>query len=245
MNIQDLAHLARIEKITTKKFVSDVTLQKQITNIVSPSYEDSTTLLAREIKSCNEIYLAKDQNQQIHSFFMIGWSDLVVDNQQIPAVYLGLSATSATTKNRGYVRLLFEKFFKEAYAWEEKNQQKLVLWHTTASPSIFHAFNLLLDYNEPDKDGDYTDAGQKIALAICQKKGWQQNVSSQHPFVLHGVAENTLYSKEEFSRLGKICQKNNFTLFNQLNINERKGDRLLRISRLSPQKYPNDPKTTF
>jgi hypothetical protein len=58
MNIQDLAHLARIEKITTKKFVSDVTLQKQITNIVSPSYEDSTTLLESLI-----IMFATETNQ--------------------------------------------------------------------------------------------------------------------------------------------------------------------------------------
>jgi hypothetical protein len=237
MNIQDLASVVHIEKIATQELLSDATLQLKIKNIVSPSYEDSTTLLAREIKSCNEIYLAKDQNQQIHSFFMVGWSDLVVDNQQTPAVYLGLSATSAITKNTGFVRLLFEKFFTEAYAWEEKNQQKLVLWHTTASSSIFHAFNLLLDYNEPDKDGNYTDVCQRIALAICQKKGWLKNISRQHPFVLYGIAENTFYSKEEFSRLEEICQKNNFTLFNQLNINERKGDRLLRISRLSPKKY--------
>ena len=52
---------------------------------------------------------------------------------------------------------------------------------------------------------------------------------------MHNIATGTRYSKIEHERIERICREKNFTLFKKLNVDEAKGDRLLRISRISQQ----------
>lgn len=228
-----------------KEFLQDIQITAQKTSIVnlkptdklyqklwelaSPSYEDPTAVLNRDIQQCDTLYLAKDQNSELLSFFMVGWGKISVNNIDLTAIFLGLGATSSSTKNTGIIRNLFEALISDARQWEIKNKQKLILWHTTISPFIFHAFNLMFSDNEPRNDGSYSAAGKEIALAIRKGKGWPVDLQS-HPFILKNVAKNTFYSKSENERIKKICLEKNFTLFKDLGISERNGDRLLRIS---------------
>ena len=50
--------------------------------------------------------------------------------------------------------------------------------------------------------------------------------------MLHGIAENTLYSEAESARIERICKAKGFTLFRDLGIDEREQDRLLFVATL-------------
>jgi hypothetical protein len=218
-----------IKKISRSLLISNSELCKLIFDLVSPSYVNVNAIIKRELSYCDQVYLGYDGSSNLITFFMVGRDDIKINDQATPTYYLGLSATSSSTKNSGLVRLLYQAFINDIQQLEEEIGQRVILWHTTATPSAFHAVNLLFVENEPSEDGSYSNKSEIIALAIRHKKGWG-TTNLRHPFILHGVAHNTLYSTQEAERLRNICLKKKFTLFNELGINERQGDRLLRIS---------------
>jgi hypothetical protein len=219
----------RIEKVSMSQLLTNRIILQIIYDIVSTSYVDSSSVMNREIEYCDQVYLAYDDQQNLCSFFMVGEDKLIFKDMTLPSFYMGLSATSIETKNTGIVRLLYQAFMHDISLMEKQIGQKVILWYTTVTPSVFYSINQIFVNNEPMVDGSYSEKGKEIALAIQNKKGWKIN-SDGHPFVLKGVAHNTLYSKHEAERINKICREKNFTLFNDLEIDESKGDRLLRIA---------------
>jgi hypothetical protein len=218
-----------ISKTSINKLHSDSAFYKLIYDLVAPSYVDPTAMMLRDIANCDRIYLAHDKHGILCAFFMVGQDKIYFKNNLIDIFYLGLGATSTKTKNSGMICLLYQAFINDVQLLESQLGKRIPLWHTTVIPSVFHVFNIMFEDSQPDVKGSYTEEGKILASAIRAKKDWiiQPN---DYPFVVKGVAHNTLYSEEEVARIQKICKEKNFTLFDELGIKEKNGDRLIGIS---------------
>jgi hypothetical protein len=221
-----------IQTIASDTFRYDASLKEEIFNLLSPSYEDPTSLLEREVEHCDTLYVARDIDGRLMAFFLVAWEPLTFNGKTLPSVYLGLSATSQETKGSGIVRNLYERFRCDASSWERENRRQLVLWATTATPSAYAGVNLLFDQVAPCADGSYSRWAACMARIICRRFSLADTEPDSNPFVLRAVAHKTRYSDAEVERISKIVEKTNFTLFQHLEIDERRGDRLLLICRL-------------
>lgn len=218
-----------IKKVSISELIKNLDLYQSVYNLALPSYVNPDAMLKRDIDSCDRIYLAYDNQAKLCTFFMVGQQKLILNGNPLVSFYLGLGATSMATKNSGIIRQLYQAFIHDVQELEAKINQRIPLWHTTATPSVFHAFNQMFVENEPDGNGLYTEKGKSLVLAIRSEKGWNYQVN-EHPFVVKNIAHNTLYSDSEVARIKQICIEKNFRLFDELGIDERKGDRLIRIS---------------
>lgn len=236
---KNVIHL-NIITLEREEFINSQALLYEIKEITAPSYEDPTALIMRDLNHCNKLYLGRESNGKLVTFFMVGWETILLDKKPIQTVFLGLSATREDQKDSGIVRHLYQRFVTDAQAWEEAHQQRLLLWYTTATPSVFYAANLTFSENQPHDDGSYTEDGKAYVLALRKYMGWPFFIEG-HPFVVKGIAEKTRYSYAEKKRINYIVKRSNFSLFTDLNIDETNGDRMLRICRV-PFKKKNRAK---
>lgn len=217
-----------IQLLDKTDFIGNTSLQQSMLGIIRPSYVDPLPVFNREIQRCNKLYLAI-QNKTLVAFFLVSWESLEFQGKVIPAIFLGLSATSMETKNTGIVRNLYKRMLEDVKKWEETNQQQILIWATTATPSAYYAVSLLFPQLEPRSNGSYSEQGEQLALAIRKKMGWENTNKTGHPLVLHNVAKGTRYSPTESQRIAQVMAKSSFTLFSKLAIDEQNQDRLLLI----------------
>jgi len=220
-----------IQTIPSGAFRYYAGLKQEIFSLLGPSYEDPTSLLERELAHCDTLYVARDPSGRVMAFFLVAWEPLSVNEEILQSVYLGLSATSQETKGSGIVRNLYARFIFDAISWEKENQRRLLLWATTATPSAYTAAHVICDEVAPRADGSYSPWAREVARVVRQRFGLPDLETGPNPFVLSAVAHKTRYSKAEVERISRIVEKSNFTLFRQLEIDERRGDRLLLICR--------------
>jgi len=226
-----------VYEIRDGAFREDANLRLAIMQLVQPSYEDPTALLAREFEHCDTIYLARDDDDNLVAFFMVAWETLLFKGEALPTVYLGWTSASETARAsrvvwRDFFEQLYGSFFSDALNWEKESGRRLLFWGTTATPSGYFALQRGFVELEPRIDGEYSAEGAEIAGLLRRRMGITDQVSECHPFVLHGVAADTRYSAKEAERIELICRKKSFTLFKELGVEERDGDRLLFICRL-------------
>jgi hypothetical protein len=198
-------------------------LHDRMLSILTPSYIDPKPLFNREIQHCDRIYLAEDNHNELVSFFLVAFQNEAAPDE----IYLGLSATSQSTKNSGTVRVLYSQCADDIRERETKRGAPFVIWSTTASPSAFHGGRLFWDC-EPDARGTASQDAREAAARI--QKRIVTSTRSENPFVLRGVADPVRYSELERRRIGEIVTKTGFDLFNRLSIDEARGDRLLVIA---------------
>ncbi|KYQ94387.1 hypothetical protein DLAC_11597 [Tieghemostelium lacteum] len=225
-----------IQTLELKDFINNHFILQEIKDIIAPSYEDPSSMLKRDLSHSNKLYIARERDGRLITFLMVGWENVLFKGQNIPTVYIGLSATRQDQKNTGIVRYLYKRFLGDAQAWEQVHQQRLLLWYTTATPSAFHVSNLM-EESQPNIDGSYTEEGKKLILALRDHKKWPAFIEG-HPFIVKGIAEKTRYSVLERERIKKIEEGKNFTLFTELGIDETQGDRMVCIGRV-PSKVPS------
>lgn len=232
------AYPIEIKLLDKTDFIGNNSLQQSLLEIIRPSYVDPLPVFNREIQRCNKLYLAT-QNKVLVAFFLVSWESLEFQDKVIPAIFLGLSATSAETKNTGIVRNLYSRMLEDVKKWEDANQQQILIWATTATPSAYYGVSLLFPQLEPRSDGSYSKQGEQLAFAIRKKMGWENANKTRHPLVLHNVAKGTRYSPTENQRISQVMVKNNFTLFSKLAVDEKNQDRILLICQ-TPS--PEEPK---
>lgn len=210
--------------VTSEPFENESGLINELHETLQSSYIDPTILIEREIQRCDTLYHLRDNHGAIVAFFMVGWHTLDIGDTSQSAVYLGLSATRQDMKGTGRVRHVYQQFMRDAIAWEQRTGEKLILWFTTATPSVYHAARQLFEGLEPRANRTYSAQNRHVADALRNHLGVDKG---DHPFVLYGMAPQTRYSKQELDRINWISRTHNFTLFDALGIDERKGDRLL------------------
>jgi len=163
----------------------------------------------------------------VSCFYLTGWRPLRVGQEVMPAVHLGLSVTRQVTKNTGQIAALYHACLDDTRRWEAQHGRSLVLWCTTASPTVFLVYSQFLRNTEPRVDGTFTERGAGIARAIRADLGVDPDEGATHPFVVPNIATDTLYSDAERRRVERVIRKKRFTVFRDLGVDETRHDRLI------------------
>jgi hypothetical protein len=226
-----------VSEIRDGAFREDADLRLEVMKLVQPSYEDPAAVLEREFEHCDTIYLARDDEDNLAAFFMVAWETMSFKGEALPTVYLGWTGASELARAsrvvwRDFYEQLYGSFISDAINWERESGRRLLFWGTTATPSGYYALQRGFVELEPRIDGKYSAEGAEIARLLRRRMGVTNQESESNPFVLRGVAADTRYSAEEAERIEMICRKKGFTLFKELGVEERDGDRLLFICRL-------------
>jgi len=217
----------RIVRTSGGALRSQPALCRELVDVARPSYQDPTAILSREIWDCSRAYLGMDSRGAVSCFYLTGWRPLHVGQKVMPAVHLGLSVTRQVTKNTGQIAALYHACLDDTQRWEAQHGRSLLLWSTTASPTVFLVYSQFLRDTEPRIDGTFTERGARIARAIRAELGVDPCEGATHPFVVPNIATDTLYSHAERRRVERIMRKKRFTLFRELGVDEARRDRLI------------------
>jgi hypothetical protein len=222
--------MLNIYTIGSELFRTDEALRREMLDLLASSYQDPSALLARELEHCNSLYLARDGDRLL-CFFFVAWETVEVDGYgSASTIYLGLSATRQEVANTGFIGSVYFRCEKDIVCWERKNKRRLLLWGTTANPTIYLVMCAFRACVEPALDGSYSSLGAKLARAFRSKLAAPLS-NDEHPFVLKGLAGGTRYSREEVERIERVSETKKFSLLCALGINEAAGDRMLFIAR--------------
>jgi hypothetical protein len=222
--------MVSINKVSGDELRADPKLQNEIYVLARPSYEDPTAILEREFDECTTVYLGRE-NERLVCFYLTTWDALSINGTNHPAVHLGLSATRQDTKNSGLIGKLYARCISDALEWERRAKRRLLLWSTTASPTVFLAVSHFLADAEPHLDGGYSEFGASAADAIRKRLCCSGKAQNEHPFVLKGVATGTNYSEDERRRIAIVSRRKKFNLFERLGVDEQNRDRLIFLAR--------------
>jgi hypothetical protein len=213
------------------EFRNDPRWHAVVAELVRPKYEDATAFLARDFARCDTLHLGFSQEGETLCAFMTAREEILLPGgARRPALFLGLSAAHERVKNRGVVGHLYRHVIAEAVDWERRHGADLLLWGTTATPTVFLGLTHFLPETEPGPDGCFSAAGAVLAAALCRHLGLGAPSAGDHPFLLRGVAARTLYSEAEHRRIDDVCRRKRFSMFRHLGLDERRHDRLLFVS---------------
>ncbi|MBA4284510.1 MAG: hypothetical protein C0434_03140 [Xanthomonadaceae bacterium] len=219
-----------IELIPGEELRLNTWLQTELALIAAPSYDDASAILAREVADCTHLYIGRDTDGQLAGFFMTRRDSLGAE-PGLPLVHVGWSASRHDLKNSGATMALFERCIVDVQAWERQLGRRALLWSTTASPTIYLGVSRFLAHVEPHHDGSYSAEGARLARLLRERLGAPPPAANEHPFAVRGIAAATRYSTSERQRIARICARKSFSLFDQLDIDESREDRLIFIAR--------------
>jgi len=220
---------SKIILIKDGKFRVNPNLFRELLKLLYPSYENPELFLNESLNRCDTLFLLRDELDQLSAFFLVSWESIYLNGSDRMTCYLGLSATRQDLKNTAEVGKLYDALRDEAIKAQQEVQSRIILWFTTATPSAWNAANTRFTDLQPRINGGYTKEGESIATEIRSLLKINLDTEKGHPFVLKKFARNTLYSSEERLRIRNICNKHKFRLFEELQIDERVGDRILCI----------------
>jgi hypothetical protein len=220
----------RVERITIEDLAARGLLPR-IREILVPSYETTPdALLERAVAHCTDAYLGHADGA-LAAFFMVAWETLVVDGREHPAVYLGLSAEGAD-HGATDVSILYRAFIEDACGWEREQDQRLLLWGTTATPSAFWAVERLFTDGQPLRSGEVAPWAEPVFAAIrAQHYATLPHGPADPPFVLRRAARSTRYAAAERERIARIETRRGFRLFRDIGLEEPRGDRIAFVCR--------------
>ena len=221
--------MSRLQVVRDGAFQRDEGLKAALAAVAAPSFIDEVGRLERTFDRCDTLYLLRDGHGEVLCFFLVAWEALDVEGRDVPTLYTGLCAARPGQKNTGSVVKLLNYCMFEAQQWEQRHREKLTIWGTTATPSVFFAARKIFANMQPSADVTYSEESAQLARAIGRRLGTSSPPGS-HPFVFPRLAAGVRYSEEERRRIAAVCKAKQFFLFDQLGVDETRGDRLLFIA---------------
>jgi len=206
--------------------------RQAIKDITSGSYANPDVLLEQEFIKNNKVYLSMSEDDQIDAFFMVGWSTLPFQDQQIDCVFLGLSAAKPEHKGTRLVPALYNRFFLDAKCRAQETGHAVAWWFHTASPIVAGLMWRLADGISPSPEGLMSDQQALLLNAIQEKYGFLPYRDKSVPYVLRQVAR-ARYTTSETARLTARSERCP-CLLDRLQVRENEGDRLLFVGRCYP-----------
>jgi hypothetical protein len=203
-----------------------------IENITSDSYANPGVLLEQEFIKNNEVYLSISENGQLDAFFMVGWSTLRFQDQEIDCVFLGLSAVKPEHKGTRLVPSLYSRFFSDTEIQAQSAGRAVAWWFHTASPIVAGLMWRLADDIGPSPDGIISDEQMQLLGAIQEKYGLVPYRDASVSYVLRQIAQ-ARYAPSETARLAARSERHP-SLLDKLQVREDTGDRLLFVGRCCP-----------
>ncbi len=221
-----------IKALRDATFRDDNRLFNQLLQLAAPSYEDVLPLLRREWNRCDTLYLLHDENGCLAGFHLVARDSAEVEGRSFPLSYSGFSALRHDKKQSGLAGMLYAICMADAMARQEADKgESVFIWGTTATPTVFlGVWESLADVN-PRPDGSFSPESLPLALALRRRYGMLES-EPEHPFVLKGVARDTLYAPSEVERLEDVCRRKGLQLFDVLGVDRTQGDRVLFFGRV-------------
>ncbi len=204
-------------------YQNDHVLVNEISELLAPSYINTDTLLERELAHNKIIYFTRDTQNKLSSFFMTNYDE--VNGKTV--CYMGLLAVADNHKGKDLAGPILYWHIQKTKSLEKKLGYSIWCWATTATTSVYQITKNFSKNVEPQFNGTYSNDGLDKCMQI--KNHYNLNISSSHPFVIKEIAKGTQYSAKEKEHIYEYTQKRKFELFNQLQVNESKGDRLILI----------------
>ena len=195
-----------------RHFNHDPVIIDQLQRVIKTSYQEFDILkgyLLKDLKDCDELYVAKDDYNEIAAFFMVGL--LQLDDEVV--YYLGLSACLHSYKNNGLGKALYLKFAVDCKRFESEIGKRILCYWTTASPIPYYWFCINYLDVEPDLDGKHSADRQTIVRRIIKEKYPAAKFDESLPFVLRGAVSNFRFSSQEKARLQKAMTDLNIEVF--------------------------------
>jgi hypothetical protein len=213
-------------------FQSTLNLIDEIRNLITSNYNDTTTLLNRELIHNKQIIFIRDADGKLASFFMTNFD--IINNEVIS--YMGLMAVSDEYKSMNLTAPMVIRYIRNLKRKERELGQHIISWATTATICSYRCLTAFCDDYQPKEDGSFTIQGKKTAKKIVQY--YKLNYSEENPFVLKRIAKGTAYSNTERERIRNIIKHKKFKLFKRFGIEEELGDRILLLGfNVSEEKY--------
>ena len=127
-----------METIKETKQIRELTNSEieEIFSLTKPYYFDCSNVVERELKHNNYIYLLKNTFGGILSFFMVAWEKHKIQSVERDVVYLGLSCASQNNQEKKLASKVYYNFTVDAFNYQQKNSNKLVLYGTTVTPVV-------------------------------------------------------------------------------------------------------------
>ena len=219
----------RITVLSNGDFRHNSQLHRDILELSQPSYEDASVVLAAALSNYDTVYLSRDDDDKLISFFMAGHEDVYIAAQSVPTIHLGWTCAAQETKGLGAARLLYSQFIDDSLKLQKSKGESLLLWGTTATPIGFYLYHKHFVGVQPGYDGTYPGTVIEVAEALRRRLGVIS--TNANPFVLPGISK-ARFSQDEIRRIKEISANKAFTLFKDMGIDERNGDRLLVVCRL-------------
>lgn len=212
-----------IECLHSRTFRDDKALREELRMIVCHSYKDVSPLLDGDVERCTNLYLGR-MNNSIVCFFLVSHESLVVNGRRLPVTFLGFSGTSAESQSTGTIWKIYERAISDVKELERGNGDHII-WYTTATPSAYFAMERIYGHIYPDREGGLSTGAEAIVEAL--RLQWYPNAPATRPCcILRGVAA-VRYSEQEQYRIQQLTARKKFRLFEQYELDESNGDRVL------------------
>ena len=221
--------MRRLDALRDGIFRDDARLKASIAEVAAASFVDNIGLLERDFERRDCLYLLRDERGEVMSFFMVTWGTLEIEGRQLPTLNAGLTAARPDQKGKGTSIKLYRRAVLEAQEREHVQQCKLIVWGTLASPIVYRLAGKVFANLQPSLDGTYSDDAAQVARAVRRKLGIA-HTNGSHPFAFPGLVAGVCFTEAERRRIGNVCRAKSFTLFEQLGIDEVRGDRLLFVA---------------
>lgn len=204
-------------------YQNDEAVVGEIMVLIAPSYKNAGAHITKDIESCEDLYVTRDEEGQLLAIFMVGYH--VINNRK--CCYLGLSACRQDIKNKGLVKALYKQFANDCRQRERQGNDRILCYFTTATPIVYYWFCNNFASTQPDIDGNCSESARLMLNTIAEKKYRQATFTPETPFLLRHAAEQISYSDEENARIAEATAKLGLKVFERYSLNERNGDRFL------------------
>ncbi|UJR18701.1 hypothetical protein I4U23_005608 [Adineta vaga] len=222
------------------QFQPNTKLFDELVHIASPSYQNPFETVLNAVQGSNQLYIIHhiEQNSPILCYSLVQYGKeitLLNHHQKIPVVFYRFVIMNNKYKNTGVIIKLFEYFYHQMQKQKEKQSElPLLFYYTTATPSIIYLTDQIFKNTIPainDYYRKFTDDEWHIVNELRRLRNWPivMKSSNINPFVIKGIMK-ARYSTSEQMRIEKIMKKTNYKMFQDLNINEMNGNRLLRYT---------------
>lgn len=224
----------RLERLPGPDLLTRGPLFEELVTLLGRSWNDPRAVLSSNLGATELAYVAFDAEGGARGLFTITRHTLPGPEGPSPAIHLGLATADVAHQGTGLMKQVVCRFYADARGWEQALGEPYLLWGTTATPVGFLFLTRSLARPEPRPDGSHGEAGRAWALAIRRHLGVAAPTPAEHPFVLHALKPGARFSEAEVKRLAAVAATHRFTLFEELDILESRGDRLLFIGRVPP-----------
>lgn len=197
-------------------------MEAALLEVASPYFIDAEIAVSRLLTKANQLYLSYSNGGVLDSFFGVKWYSKSW-HPDCRGVYLGLSATRSELQRSGSIFKVYESFVADAHALSNHDMMRVVCWTLTCAPSTFHGFHRLFEHVAPSLLGQVGSEQVEIRNHILDELGVERGddeILRQLPFV-------STYTQHEEEQMKEIERRYTLTLFDDLGMNRRAGDRLL------------------